>query len=320
MPAGEGRGAVVVGVDRASADDAVDWAAAEAATRCAPLVIVHAFRRPLVLEPYGAMPAVDLGRPVPESAEQIVLTAVQRARAVAPDVELSAQLVSGAQSRVLGDLSRQAALLVLGGRPLSGRRDLPHRSASERLAGRAHCPVVVVRSRAAVRPEVCRPRVVLGVGPAPAGAAVIGFAFRAAAQRGIPLTAVHAWQRDLPADAEGACERPAATEASARVALDRLLEYWGKRFADVPVEPKLLPGDPAAALIAESVGAALVVVGSRGRGPVRNRLLGSVGRTLVRRAHGPVVVVGRDGAAPGGRPSSADGRSTRGAWNEKWAR
>jgi nucleotide-binding universal stress UspA family protein len=294
-----------VGADCASSHDAVDWAAAEAATRCAPLVIVHAFRHPLVLDPYGAVPVADVGRPVPEAAERLVRTAVRRARAVAPDVELSAQLITGAQSRVLGDLSRHAALLVLGGRPLSGRRELPRRSASERLVGRAHCPVVVVRSRAAVRPEVCRPRVVLGVGLAPAGPAAIGFAFRAAAQRGIPLTAVHAWQRDLPADTEGACEHPAATEASARTALNRLLEYWGKRFADVPVEPKLLPGDPATALIAESVGAALVVVGSRGRGPVRTRLLGSVGRTLVRRARGPVVVVGRDGATPVGRGPGA---------------
>jgi nucleotide-binding universal stress UspA family protein len=305
MTAGGGRGAVVVGADGASSHDAVDWAAAEAATRRAPLVIVHAFRRPLVLDPYGAVPVADLARAVPEAAERVVLTAVQRARTVAPDVELSAQLVSGAQLRVLGELSRHAALLVLGGRPLSGRRDLPHRSASERLAGRAHCPVVVVRSRAGVRPGVSRPRVVLGVGPSPVGAAALGFAFRAAAQRGIPLTAVHAWQRDLPADAEAACGHPAATEAHARAALDRLLEYWGHRFADVPTERKVLPGDPATALIAESVGAALVVVGSRGRGRMRTRLLGSVGRTLVRRAHSPVVVVGRDGAMPAARGPGA---------------
>jgi|tagenome__1003787_1003787.scaffolds.fasta_scaffold20966607_3 nucleotide-binding universal stress UspA family protein len=305
MTADGGRGAVVVGADGASSYDAVDWAAAEAATRHAPLVIVHAFRRPLVLDPYGLAPVADPARFVPEAAERVVRTAVRRARAVAPDLDLSAQLISSAPSRVLGELSRQAALLVLGGRPLSGRRGVTHRSASERMAGSAHCPVVVVRSRAGVRVGVSRPRVVLGVGPSPVGAAAIAFAFRAAAQRGIPLTAVHAWRHDLPADAEAACGHPAATEAHARAALDRVLEYWGHRFADVHIEQKVLPGDPATALIAESVGAALVVVGSRGRGRLRTRLLGSVGRTVVQRAHSPVVVAGRDGVLPARRGPGA---------------
>jgi nucleotide-binding universal stress UspA family protein len=305
MTADGGRGAVVVGADGASSYDAVDWAAAEAATRRAPLVVVHALRCPLVLDPYGAVPVADPGRLVPEAAERVVRTAVQRARTVAPDVELSAQLISGAQFRALGELSRHAALLVLGGRPLSGRRGVTHRSASERMTGRAHCPVVVVRSRAGVRPGVSRPRVVLGVGPSPVGAAAIAFAFRAAAQRGIPLTAVHTWRRDLPADAEAACGQPTATEAHARATLDRVLEYWGHRFVDVHVEQKVLPGDPATALIAESVGAALVVVGSRGRGRMRTWLLGSVGRTVVQRAHSPVVVVGRDGIMPAGHGPGA---------------
>jgi nucleotide-binding universal stress UspA family protein len=67
----------------------------------------------------------------------------------------------------------------------------------------------------------------------------------------------------------------------------------------------VLPGDPATALIAESVGAALVVVGSRRRGRVRTRWLGSVGGTLVRRSRSPVVVVRRDGVTTTGRGSGA---------------
>jgi nucleotide-binding universal stress UspA family protein len=44
------------------------------------------------------------------------------------------------------------------------------------------------------------------------------------------------------------------------------------------------------ALIAEANGAGLVVVGSRGRGGLRDILLGSVGRALIAHSPCPVVV------------------------------
>ncbi len=49
-------------------------------------------------------------------------------------------------------------------------------------------------------------------------------------------------------------------------------------------------GDPREALVDLSHDAHLVVVGSRGRGAVRSRLLGSVSTSVARHAHAPVVV------------------------------
>ena len=290
------QGAVVVGAHRASSDDAVEWAAAEAATRRAPLVVVHAFRRPLALDPYGMDPVADASSTAPAVAEFVLRAAVQRARSVAPDLDLSALLVPGVPSRVLTELSRHAALLVLGGRIPARRHPVLPGSAAAQVASRARCPAVVVRSRPGMRSGATRPRVVVGVGPSPVGVPALGFAFRAAAQRGIPLTAVHARRPDLPADVEAAREYSAATEVRAEAGLDHVLEYWGHRFADVHVDSKVLAGDPATVLIAESVGAALVVVGSRAPRRVRARLFGSVSRTVVQRAHSPVVVVRADGA------------------------
>lgn len=59
----------------------------------------------------------------------------------------------------------------------------------------------------------------------------------------------------------------------------------------VRVDADRSPGTPAAALVRLSERAGLVVVGSRGLGPLRSTLRGSVGVALLRRSHCPVVVV-----------------------------
>jgi nucleotide-binding universal stress UspA family protein len=58
------------------------------------------------------------------------------------------------------------------------------------------------------------------------------------------------------------------------------------------VEPELIEGDPAEALlrVAQSRGAREIVVGSRGRGRFR-AILGSVSHALLERADRPVVIV-----------------------------
>lgn len=65
----------------------------------------------------------------------------------------------------------------------------------------------------------------------------------------------------------------------------------------VPVHAVSLPGEPRETLKRVSEGAYLLVLGSRGRGPVRSRLLGSVSARVVKSAQCPVVVVRPD--APG---------------------
>jgi nucleotide-binding universal stress UspA family protein len=61
----------------------------------------------------------------------------------------------------------------------------------------------------------------------------------------------------------------------------------------------ILVGDPAAELarLAEQLRAAMLVVGSRGRGELRASLLGSVSRSLARASTVPVVVCGLRAAA-----------------------
>ena len=64
---------------------------------------------------------------------------------------------------------------------------------------------------------------------------------------------------------------------------------------DVEVEPEVIEGEPAEALlrIARSRDAREIVVGSRGRGRIRS-LLGSTPHALLERADRPVVIVPRE--------------------------
>ncbi len=67
----------------------------------------------------------------------------------------------------------------------------------------------------------------------------------------------------------------------------------------VPTEPLLLRGDPADALAQASADLDLLVLGSRGYGPVKGTLLGSVSSRVMAAAASPVMVVPRGaGASP----------------------
>lgn len=73
----------------------------------------------------------------------------------------------------------------------------------------------------------------------------------------------------------------------------RAHEYLRKR--DIESEMKIAYGAPAEEIIAEvkAGGHDLLVVGSRGRGPLGRLVLGSVSGELVRRAPCPVLVAGQ---------------------------
>jgi nucleotide-binding universal stress UspA family protein len=80
-------------------------------------------------------------------------------------------------------------------------------------------------------------------------------------------------------------------EGSGHAMLEAARTAVSEHAADVVVHEVLEYADPADFLVRSSESAAMVVVGSRGRGPIRSKLLGSVSVRLVRQAHCPVVVV-----------------------------
>jgi nucleotide-binding universal stress UspA family protein len=292
MKPDEPRAAVVVGVDHAgTAGDAVDWAAAEAATRGCPLRIVHAIHPLLPADPYGVGSPIESLVDAGTAAGSVLQDFAARARRVASDLPVTTRLMCGSATWALLDEASRARLLVTGSRGLHGLRALLARSVSVQIAARASCPVVVVRRRRAEDRSGAPPRVVVGVHCDSACSPAIGFAFQAARQRGVPLVAVHAWDPDPPADLEAVHGPPALAEAAARRTLERALQRWHARYPDVPVVTRLVRGDPARAVVAESRGAALVVVGSRGRGRLTATVRGSVSQAVLRDGRGPIAVV-----------------------------
>ncbi len=75
---------------------------------------------------------------------------------------------------------------------------------------------------------------------------------------------------------------------------DAIAEVAGPA-SPVEIRSEVVEGNPAAALLAASAGAELLVVGSRGHGGFVEALLGSVSQHCVHHAPCPVVII-RDSA------------------------
>jgi nucleotide-binding universal stress UspA family protein len=187
--------------------------------------------------------------------------------------------------------SAEAALVVLGSRGLGGFSGLLVGSTAVQLAGRARCPIAVVRGASAVGP------VVVGVDGTPAGEGAIGFAFAQASLWDAELIAVHAWS-DLILDAahltgSGAIDFGPLEQRSAELLAERLAG-WQEKYPDVHVRREVVRERPTKALLRRAEHARLVVVGSRGRGGFRGLLLGSTSQHLLHHAACPVAVVRTD--------------------------
>ena len=99
----------------------------------------------------------------------------------------------------------------------------------------------------------------------------------------------------LTAWAGGIADESAEAEGQVREYYEGELDETVRRLAgpDRSVESAVLRGRPATAIVedARAFGADLVVVGSRGLGPVSSVLMGSVSRWLVKHADVPVTIV-----------------------------
>lgn len=281
---------VIAGVDGSPASlCAAEHAAQAAVRRSSPLHLVHgylhAFGYGIPINPYdGELPGPN------EDGQRMLTETSATLRAGLPDLTVEVRQMAAGGAPTLIEESRHAALVVVGSRGHGGFAGLLLGSVSAQVAGHAHCPVLVVRPPDAP-PETTGP-VLVGVDGSPGGETALYTAADEANLRGATLVVAHVWWANTVRDVG---ETHAATEGDALAQAAGLLSAAvtgvRQRFPELPVEERLVKGvEQDAVMVEASRAAALVVVGSRGRGGFTGLLLGSVSQTLVHHAHCPVLV------------------------------
>ncbi|MFI6226939.1 universal stress protein [Micromonospora echinospora] len=274
---------VVVGVDGSPESlGAAEHGARAAALRSRPLHLVHGYLHPLG---YGVpVNPYDLGLPEPsDEARTMLEKTAADLRGRWPELTVEVRQVAGGPGATLVEESRRAELVVVGSRGLGGFAGLLLGSVSAQVAGHAHCPVLVVRP--ADRQVTADGPVLVGLDGSELAELAVGHAAEEAARRGVPLVLTHvaapdARSADSAGDGQTADRLLAETAATVR-----------QRHPELAVAERVLrAAEPASALVEASADAALVVVGSRGRGGFAGLLLGSVSQALVQHARCPVLV------------------------------
>jgi nucleotide-binding universal stress UspA family protein len=144
-----------------------------------------------------------------------------------------------------------------------------------------------------------RPVVVVGVDGSAASKDALRWAADYAALFGGEVRAVTAWQWPVSMGMAMPLPEDYNPLDDARAALEKTLAEVLGDSPSIPVTTQVIEGAPAVALVSESHGAALLVVGSRGHGGFAGLLLGSTSEHCARHASCPVVVVRHQVAAGG---------------------
>ncbi len=277
---------IIVGVDESPyARAALRWAVAHGARTAQPVTAVMAwgYIDQRHLEPDAPFDPQYSAAAAAEVLDELV------ARALGADHDVARVAVCDRPAPgLLATAGDDATMIVVGARGMGGFRALLLGSVSRQVLHRATCPVAVIRDDAT---RLDGP-VVVGVDGSEPSHRALQWAVACARTRRTTLVALYAWH---PPDAVAtfAVPWPAPDELTAD-ATAVLAEQLGRVDTSgliEPVECRPVADRPAAALVAASSLASLVVVGSRGHGQLTGTLLGSVSDQVAHHATSPVVVV-----------------------------
>ncbi|MDH6522185.1 universal stress protein [Streptomyces sp. SAI-090] len=297
---------VTVGLDGSpESRAAAEWAAREAKLCGLPLRLVHVWEP--VPEPMAQAPLLG-----PETqqhwSERIPRETAEGLRLRHPGVDVKMEQISGRPTDALAEASKDAALLVLGSRGLSGIGGFLIGSVGMAVIAHTDTPVVLVRAREQAADEhekdpagipsaaTAYQPVVLGLDTSHPDDTVIAFAFEEAARRSTTLRVVHGWNLPpyfaygLPADPEFNAELSRQDAAE----LAEVLRPWRQKYPDVEVVEESRSGSPANHVIDASREASLVVVGRRVRRSPFGVHIGTVTHAVLHHATAPVAVIAHD--------------------------
>lgn len=142
------------------------------------------------------------------------------------------------------------------------------------------------------------PRIVVGVDGSKESIQALRWASRMAALTGARLEAVAAWESPAPAGLAAAPQDWNPGRDADQALASTVDEVLG---TERPSNMKLTAreGGAARVLLEESVGALMLIVGSRGHGGFMGLLLGSVSASVAEHASCPVLVIHGDTMPPG---------------------
>jgi nucleotide-binding universal stress UspA family protein len=251
-------------------------------------------------------PPHDAYRPLAERSRQlarkILYEQVEKIRNLGGTVARSHLKVGSAQEEVVTLAEELGAGLIIAGSRGKGRiKRLVMGGVSDSVVRHAHCPVLVVRGKAAVFPA----KILLATDGSEDAELAASTAAELAGVTGSELHAVtvaveypyvYAYY-DLRHKVE--VER---FRQQAREVLDRQADPIRKAGGTL-ANKHLRVGvpDEEIVLLAEELGTSLIVLGSRGLGSLRRALVGSVSDSVVRHAHCPVLVTRRKDETAGKR-------------------
>jgi len=280
---------LVVGIDGSDHGlQALDWAAATAATRHWPLRLVNVFE-PYLSPPLRSPRMFDSVDPAGDS-EQYLKDARHHLEQYWPSVDVTDVTREGSTVPVLLDELTRGRMLVLGRRGIGRFAALLAGSTTLACAARADGPVVVVPPTFVTAST--SGRVVVGVDGSDRGEAAVEVAFAEASARAGTLDVVHAWEPPSPYSFDFAAYggRP-AWKVEQELAVAEVTAGWREKYPDVEVRTLVEEDHAAAALVRHGTGADLVVVGGRGHSVLAGKLIGSITSAVIQHAPCPVAVV-----------------------------
>jgi nucleotide-binding universal stress UspA family protein len=282
---------IVVGVDGSPASRAaVDWAARRALRFGSEIRLVHSV--PEIWAPPFGPTSTDADGPAARALD----AARARVAALLPAAAVHTTIRRGDPAVVLGDLSQDAGMVVVGADKPADARGEGFGAVGLQIVTRSACTVAIIPSAATHGGGV-----VVGVDGSPEADRALRAAAGEAEASGQALTIVHAAADPgygRPRTAHDESGVPTTAERGERV-LDAAAALVGARHPRVEVHRVLdMARSPAEALAVAAEGAALVVVGSRGRESVKHVRPGAIGPVVLARIACPVLVTtGAAGAA-----------------------
>jgi nucleotide-binding universal stress UspA family protein len=304
---------VVCGVDWSDESiSAVNVAARLSRRLDATLVLAHAIEESAMF-PYGGVNERERSR---YRAQTETTRLLQRLQTRFSSVDVDGRVLFGPPADELAELAaeEQADLIVVGSRGRRGVKAALFGSVSSALIRAADRPVLIVRSGTdgAVEAIGDRSPIVCGVDDSPQSRSAARVAAALARRLGAELVLVHAYSpARLAATIPAAGIAPpvdheALEERQRRAGAALLRQVSGDATDGGAVRTRLEADAPASAVesCAETEQAALIVVGTHGRGPLASAFLGSTSAALAAAASVPVVLVPERAALRdlGGRP------------------